>query len=115
MRRALLFAFCLSLTRAAVAQEGFPLFTTDFSPEEFASRRAGVYDAIGKGAVAILQGAPTATGYTRFRQSNDFYYLSGIEVANAYLLLDGASTCPTETTGGSAARGRCSRPRTPKR
>jgi Xaa-Pro aminopeptidase len=91
MRRALLFAFCLSLTRAAVAQEGFPLFTTDFPPEEFASRRAGVYDAIGKGAVAILQGAPTATGYTRFRQSNDFYYLSGIEVANAYLLLDGAS------------------------
>jgi hypothetical protein len=68
MRRALLFAFCLSLTRAAIAQEGFPLFTTDFPPEEFASRRAGVYDAIGKGAVAILQGAPTATGYTRFRQ-----------------------------------------------
>jgi Xaa-Pro aminopeptidase len=91
VRRALLFAFCLSLTRGAVAQEGFPLFTTDFLPEEFASRRAGVYDAIGKGAVAILQGAPTATGYTRFRQSNDFYYLSGIEVANAYLLLDGAS------------------------
>jgi len=91
MRRVFFLAFCLSLTRVAAAQEGFPLFTTDFPPEEFASRRAGVYDAIGKGAVAILQGAPTAAGYTRFRQSNDFYYLSGIEVANAYLLLDGAS------------------------
>jgi Xaa-Pro aminopeptidase len=91
MRRALLFALCLALTGAAAAQEGFPLFATDFPPEEFASRRAGVYDAIGKDAVAILQGAPTAAGYTRFRQSNDFYYLSGIEVANAYLLLDGAS------------------------
>jgi Xaa-Pro aminopeptidase len=91
MRRAILFAFCLSLTGAAAAQEGFSLFTTDCPREEFASRRAGVYDAIGKGAVAILQGAPTAAGYTRFRQSNDFYYLSGIEVANAHLLLDGAS------------------------
>jgi Xaa-Pro aminopeptidase len=50
-----------------------------------------VYDAIGKGAVAILQGAPTPDGYTRFRQSADFYYLCGVEVPNAYLVLDGAS------------------------
>ena len=28
-------------------------------------------------------------GYTRFRQSNDFYYLCGIETPHAYLLLDG--------------------------
>ncbi|HYV41355.1 MAG TPA: aminopeptidase P N-terminal domain-containing protein [Thermoanaerobaculia bacterium] len=91
MRRFLLFALSLSLTCTAFAQEGFSLFTTDFPPEEFASRRAGVYDAIGKGAVAILQGAPTPAGYTRFRQSNDFYYLSGVEVPNAYLLLDAAS------------------------
>ncbi|HEY3123034.1 MAG TPA: Xaa-Pro peptidase family protein [Thermoanaerobaculia bacterium] len=90
MRRFLLFALSLSLTCTAFAQEGFSLFTTDFPPEEFASRRAGVYDAIGKGAVAILQGAPTPVGYTRFRQSNDFYYLSGVEVPNAYLLLDAA-------------------------
>jgi Xaa-Pro aminopeptidase len=36
-----------------------------------------------------VQGAPTAVGYTRFRQSNDFYYLCGVEVPNAYLLLEG--------------------------
>ncbi len=71
-----------------LAQVGFPLFTTDFPPEEFAKRRAAVFDAIGRDSVAILQGAPTPVGYTRFRQSNDFYYLSGIEVPNAYLLLD---------------------------
>ncbi len=71
-----------------LAQVGFPLFTTDFPPEEFAKRRAVVLDAIGKDAVAILQGAPTPVGYARFRQSNDFYYLSGIEAPNAYLLLD---------------------------
>ena len=73
---------------ALLAQEGFPLFSTDFPPEEFAKRRAAVYDAIGRSAVAIVQGAPTPVGYTRFRQSTDFYYLSGIESPNAYLLLD---------------------------
>jgi Xaa-Pro aminopeptidase len=86
------FVFGLLLTLAVaprvLAQVGFPLFSTDFPPEEFAKRRAAVYDAIGPGSVAILQGAPTPDGYTRFRQSNDFYYLSGVEVPNAYLLLD---------------------------
>jgi Xaa-Pro aminopeptidase len=86
------FVFGLSVALAfaprLLAQEGFPLLSTDFPPEEFAKRRTAVYDAIGKNAVAILQGAPTPDGYTRFRQSNDFYYLSGVEVPNAYLLLD---------------------------
>ena len=73
------------------AQEGFPLFTPDFPPEEFAARRAKVYEAIGGDAYAVLQGAPSPAGYTRFRQANDFYYLCGIEVPHAYLLLDGGS------------------------
>ena len=74
----------------ALAQDA-PLFTSDFPPEEFAARRAKVYDAIGKDAVALVQGAPAPEGYLRFRQSNDFYYLCGVEVPHAYLLLDGAS------------------------
>ena len=74
----------------ALAQDA-PLFTSDFPPEEFAARRAKVFDAIGKDAVALVQGAPAPEGYFRFRQSNDFYYLCGIEVPHAYLLLDGAS------------------------
>ena len=78
----------LALASTLAAQVGFPLFSTDFPPEEFAKRRATVFDAIGPKAVAVLQGAPTPVGYTRFRQSTDFYYLSGIEVPNAYLLLD---------------------------
>src|SRR5262245_200938 len=91
MRRlvpALVLALCAA---AAAAQEGFPLFTTDFPPEEFAARRAKVYEAIGGDAFAVIQGAPSPPGYTRFRQSNDFYYLCGIEVPHAYLLLDGGS------------------------
>ena len=76
---------------AAHAQEDIPLFTTDFPAEEFARRRAAVYDAIGREAVAVLQGAPGPVGFTRFRQSNEFYYLCGVEVPHAYLLLDGES------------------------
>ena len=73
----------------AFAQEGVPLFTKDFAPEEFAQRRSKIYDAIGPNAVAVLQGAPSPAGYTRFRQSNEFYYVCGIEAPHAYLLLDG--------------------------
>ena len=73
------------------AQVGFSPFRSDFPREEFAARRAKVFDAIGATAIAVVQGAPSPAGYTRFRQSNEFYYLSGIEVPHAYLLLDGGS------------------------
>ena len=85
----LLGVFLLSANRS-FAQEGFSRFTKDFAPEEFAQRRNAVYDAIGVNAFAVVQGAPSPAGYTRFRQSNEFYYLCGIEVPHAYLLLDGA-------------------------
>lgn len=53
-------------TAVLIAQVGFPLFT-DFPPEEFAKRRAAVFDAIGKNAIAVVQGAPTPVGSTRVR------------------------------------------------
>jgi Xaa-Pro aminopeptidase len=81
----------LALPALAASQEGFSLFTTDFPPEEFAQRRAEVYKAIGEGNVALVQGAPMPAGYTRFRQSNEFYYLCGIETPHAYLLLNGTT------------------------
>ena len=89
MRRAFLLTAFLWCASGASAQEGFSFFTTDFPPEEFAARRASVYDAIGKTAAAVVQGAPVPHGAVRFRQSNDFYYLCGVEVPHAYLLLDG--------------------------
>jgi Xaa-Pro aminopeptidase len=89
--RGLVFAVAVFTAAGALAQEGYSLFTTDFPPEEFAARREKIYDAIGKEAVGLVQGAPTPLGYTRFRQSNDFYYLCGVEVPNAYLLLDSGS------------------------
>ena len=92
LRRPWLPALSLLLAAAGLfAQEGFPPFTTDFPPEEFAARRAKVYESIGADAFAVIQGAPSQPGYRRFRQSNEFYYLCGIEVPHAYLLLDGST------------------------
>ena len=84
-------AWILTLAVPLLAQEGFPLFTTDFPPEEFAARRAKVYEAIGTDAFAVVQGAPAPPSYTRFRQSNELYYVCGVEVPHAYLLMDGAT------------------------
>ncbi len=63
----------------------------DFPAEEFRERRARVLAALGSGGVAVVQGAPSPRGYVRFRQSNEFYYLTGVEVPGAYLVLDGAA------------------------
>ncbi len=54
----------------------------------FAARRESVMKRI-DGAVAVLQGASETRGYDVFRQGNDFYYLTGVEVPGAFLLLDG--------------------------
>lgn len=83
--------FSMLFTTIALCQEGLELFTKDFEPSEFAQRRGKIYDAIGTNAVAVLQGSPSPTGYVRFRQSNEFYYVCGIEVPHAYILLDGSS------------------------
>jgi Xaa-Pro aminopeptidase len=77
---------------AALQDEDRPL---ESGLDEFAARRARVFDAIGRQAVAILQGAPAPRGFPRFRQSNEFYYLSGIEVPHAYLLLNGRTRTTT--------------------
>jgi len=73
------------------AKEERPLFSTHFSVDDFASRQAKVFDAIGNNAIAVLQGAPSAAGYLPFWQNNEFYYLSGISSPHAYLVLDGNS------------------------
>ncbi|MBM3765991.1 MAG: M24 family metallopeptidase [Acidobacteria bacterium] len=66
-------------------------FQTDFPPEEFKARRAKVYDKIGNQAVAVVQGVSLTPGYNMPRQTNEFYYLCGLETPHSYLLLDGRS------------------------
>jgi Xaa-Pro aminopeptidase len=69
--------------------QGTSLYQTDFTIEEFKARRAKVFDAIGGNSMAIIQGAPSVNGFKVFRQSNEFYYLCGLETPHSYLLLDG--------------------------
>lgn len=66
-------------------------FTTNFTPAEFAARRAKVYDAIGPGGLAVIQGLPSVHSSAIFRQSNEFYYLSGVVAPQALLLMDGTT------------------------
>jgi Xaa-Pro aminopeptidase len=65
-----------------------PLFTDAFPAEEFAARRAKVIERIGDG-VAIVQGAAERAGYQKFRQNNQFFYLTGVEVPRAIVVIDG--------------------------
>ncbi|MBL8996504.1 MAG: aminopeptidase P family protein [Gemmatimonadetes bacterium] len=69
--------------------QGSDGFQTDFTREELAARRTRILDAIGPQSIAIVQGASGLPGFSVFRQSNDFYYLTGVESAHAYLLLNG--------------------------
>lgn len=70
-------------------------YQTDFSKEEFGERRAKVFEKIGKNAIAIIQGAKGTADFNVFRQSNEFYYLSGLETPHAYILLDGRNSKTT--------------------
>lgn len=67
------------------------LFQTDFPPSEFATRRKRVFNQMEDNTIAVLQGASPIGELELFRQSNEFYYLCGIEVPYAYLLLDASS------------------------
>jgi Xaa-Pro aminopeptidase len=65
-----------------------PLFTDSLPKEEFAERRAKLLQKIGDGLV-IIQGTTETGNSLKFRQNNQFYYLTGVEVPRAMLLIDG--------------------------
>ncbi len=73
----------------AVRADDPPPYQSDFPPEEFRARWNVVFDKIGDRAVAIVAGAPKASGFLAPRQTNEFYHLCGIETPHAYLVLDG--------------------------
>src|SRR5689334_6886759 len=77
------------LCPAAVRGQDVPEYQADFPPEEFQARWAKVLDRIGDRAAAIVQGLPLTNGFIVPRQSNEFYYLCGIETPHSYLVLDG--------------------------
>jgi Xaa-Pro aminopeptidase len=61
---------------------------TAFDKSEFASRRARVFEQIADG-VAVVFAADPHVQPVKFRQSPDFYYLTGIEEPGAVLLMFG--------------------------
>jgi Xaa-Pro aminopeptidase len=75
---------------AGLAQAGRP-FTSAFPASEFAARRLRVAEAIGPESVAVVQAAPSVHSSAIFRQSNEFFYLTGVGVPQALLLIDGAT------------------------
>ena len=66
------------------------MFQRIFAPETFADRRRRVAERIGAEAVALVQGARGSGSHDQFRQSNELFYLCGVEVPHAYLVVDGA-------------------------
>jgi Xaa-Pro aminopeptidase len=89
MRTRLALLVLLAAVAGTIAAHGqAPLFTDSAQPEEFAARRAKVFAVIGDG-VAVLEGSTEYPAYVRFRQNDQFFYLTGVEVPRALVLLDG--------------------------
>ena len=62
-------------------------FQKDLSADELRSRRDSLMKQMAAG-FAVVQAATEVPGFDPFRQSNDFYYLTGVEVPHCYLLMD---------------------------
>lgn len=86
-------AVFLVLTASLFAQ---PVFTgiDIFPPEEFAARRAKVFDQIGDG-VAIVLGTTEPPGEVPFRQNSQFFYLTGVTEPRASVIMDGRAKTST--------------------
>jgi Xaa-Pro aminopeptidase len=98
MRNFALATFAVSLVLAlplrAQTPEAARVFTAPFPPAEFAARRAQLLARIGDG-VAILQGAAEPPKEAEFRQNNEFYYLTGVDLPRAILVVDGRARATT--------------------
>ena len=84
----------LFLQLNSIAQERH-YYQTDFSVQDFNERRSKIFDAIGNNGIALIQGARSVDGFEAFRQTNTFYYLTGLETGHAYLLLNGKNKTTT--------------------
>ena len=61
-----------------------------YAPEEFSARRQRLAGVLQRGTL-VMFGATSPTPGLRFRQDNDFFYLTGNESLNAVLVMDGAT------------------------
>lgn len=86
--RAFIILFLCGAVSPLLAQDEHH-YQSDFSIENFKERRTRILETIGDNAIALIQGAGGRAGFSIFRQSNTFYYLTGLETDHAYLMLIG--------------------------
>ncbi len=71
----------LAFSSSAISQE-------KFNKEEFANRRAALFEQISDG-IAVVYGEEEGPAPVKFRQAPDFYYLTGIEDPGAIAVFNG--------------------------
>jgi len=59
-----------------------------FDRTEYAARRSRLMDKVPDGA-AVFLGATSPAGDYEFRQGHDFFYFTGVEIPDAFLVIDG--------------------------
>jgi Xaa-Pro aminopeptidase len=88
------FVLLTVLASAASVLAQPPLFTDALPKAEFEARRTRLLEQIGDGAV-VIQGTAETPSYVKFRQNNQFFYLTGVEVPRALLVIDGKTKTST--------------------
>ncbi len=78
----------LVMTSVSGWAQGDIYHQTDFPAEEFQARWQKIQERLGNEGLVIVQGAPPVRGFTFPRQTNEFYYLCGIETPGSYFVLD---------------------------
>jgi Xaa-Pro aminopeptidase len=63
------------------------IFALQFDKSEYAARRTSLMKELPDGII-IIMGARSRTDYYPFVQNNNFYYLTGVKVPDAYLVID---------------------------
>ena len=88
MIQGILNAAILFLLAGQAGPPAAPPAPAGVSLEEYRSRREQVQEAIGPGALFVLQAARKGEGVASFRQESNFFYLTGVEEPGIVLMLD---------------------------
>ena len=78
----------LGMTIGAVLLITSAFSAGSFDKAEYAARRGRLMETIGDGA-AVFLGAQTPSSDNEFRQGHDFFYMTGVEIPDAFLVVDG--------------------------
>jgi len=89
-RRATIAIAALAIAATPFAAPLSAQYDARFPKEEFVARRAALAEKISDG-FAIVLGALSPAEEVPFRQNNHLYYLAGVELPGAVLLIDGES------------------------